>query len=185
MSLTVAPTLQTFYAALASFIATVTGLPASNVVQGLPNRASMPLPGFVMFQAVNRRRLRFNIDTFDTTDSDPTQSTIEEGLELTVQIDCYGPQSTDATVGACDWANMLSATLRDAYGCSFFEAVLAGCDPLYADEARMSPLVDGEDQYEERWSLDARFQLDVVTTIPQGYAEALDIELINVEEAFS
>lgn len=184
MSLTVVPTEQQFYAALTSFISTVTGLAASNIVQALPNRAPMPLPGFISFQAIHRRRLRWNIDTFDTTDDDPTESTIEEGLELTVQIDCYGPQSTSAATGAMDWANMLAATLRDQYGCAFFESQLSGCDPLYADDARMMPLIDAEEQYEERWSLDARFQLDVVTTVPQGYAKALDLEFINVEEAF-
>lgn len=175
-TVTIAPSLQSVYAALNSFLQTVTGLPSSNVVQGLPNRAAMPKPGFVCFQALTRRRLRTNIDTMvEINDALPTQQTMEEGFELPIQIDCYGPVS-------CDWANMLSATLRDAYGVNQLGPL--GLTPLYADEARMIPLVDGEEQYEERWSLDARFQVNAVTTVTQQYADALELELINVDERF-
>jgi hypothetical protein len=105
---------------------------------------------------------------------------LDEGVELTVQIDCYGPESTDpAAVGAEDWASILSATLRDEYGCAQLAPLLS---PLWADEARMIPLVDGEEQYEERWSLDAHFQYDPITTIPQQYAATLDLEMIRVPQ---
>ena len=171
---TVSPSLQAVYTALMAFVVSVTGLPNTSVVQGLPNRAAMPLPGFVVIQALHTRRLRTNIDSWDEISTDPTTQTVEQGLELTVQIDCYGPSSGD-------WANMLSTLLRDEYGCN---ALAPSCQPLYADEARMLPLVAGEEQYEERWSLDCRLQMNPVTTIPQQYADVLGIELINVPEKF-
>lgn len=171
---TIAPVLQTVYTALTAFIMTVTGLASSSVVIGLANRTSMPLPGFVTVQSLHTRRLRTNIDSWGTITPDPTTQTIEQGLELTVQIDCYGPTS-------CDWANTLSTLLRDNYGCV---ALAPSCQPLYADEARMIPLVGGEEQYEERWSLDARLQVNPVVTIPQQYAKVLDLTLVNVTEKF-
>lgn len=176
----ISPTLQQVYAQLIAFIMTVTGLPASNVVQGIPDRAAMPLPGFISVQAVVRKRLRTNIDTPDLVDDNPATATIEEGVELSVQIDCYGPQSTtttDNTGVAQDWANILSATLRDEYGCAALAPTL---QPLYADDARMIPLVDGEEQYEERWALDARFQFNPVTTIPQQYADTVELVMWDV-----
>ncbi len=174
MSDTITPSLQDAYTALVAFIVSVTGLPESNVIQGLPNRAAMPLPGFVTVQAIHTRRLRTNLGTWDETNPNPTVSSLEQGLELTVQIDCYGPASGD-------WANMLSTLLRDEAGCT---ALAPNCQPLYADEARMVPLVDGEGQYEERWSLDARIQMNPVTTIAQQFASAAHVTLIDVEERY-
>ena len=173
-TITIAPTTQQAYAALVPFVMGVTGLPAAQVLRGLQNRAAMPMPGFVLLQVIGRRRLRTNIDDVPAGDLPVTQ-TMEEGVELTVQIDCYGPTSLD-------WANMLSATLRDEYGVD--QLAPLGVVPLYADEARVAPLIDEELQYEERWSLDARFQINPVTTVQQQYANALELEVISVEERF-
>lgn len=171
----VTPTLQAnVYPALVALIINVTGLPASNVVQGLANRTSMPLPGFVEVQGLFDSRLRTNIDTYDQTNPAPTTKTLEQGLKLTVQIDCFGPQSHD-------WANMLSTILRDEEGCI---ALAPSCQPLYADEARMIPLVAGEEQWEERWMVEANLQMNPVVTAPQQYADALELTLINVPEKF-
>jgi hypothetical protein len=173
--LSVTPTLQALYGALVPFIIGVTGLSGAQVIQGVQNRAPMPSPssaGFILVQAINRTRLRTNLHHYSLAPSIEAQ--LEEGVELTVQIDCYG-------TSACDWADMLSATLRDEYGCTALAPTLS---PLYADEARMIPLVDGEDQYEERWMLTAAFQFNPVTTIPQQYADVLDLTLVNVEKAY-
>jgi hypothetical protein len=175
MSLSIAPTLQQVYAPLVAFIIALTGLPATSVVQGIPNRVPMPKPGFVTVQALFRNRLMTNVDLWDEVTEPPIQAAIQDAVELRVQIDCYGPT-------ACDWANMLSATLRDEYGCTQLAALATTftLQPLYADDARMIPLVDGEEQYEERWSLDARFQINPVTTIPQQYADVVDLTMIDV-----
>jgi hypothetical protein len=184
--LAVTPTEALFYAALNAFVQQVTGLAAAQCIQGLGNRASMPAPGFIVFEIVTRRRLRTNIDTPDEIDDDPTTATIEEGVELGVQINCFGPEDPTATVGSLDWANMLCATLRDEYGCNFFEGQMGEgvCDPLYADDAKLLPLVDGEEQFEEGWYIDAHFQLNPVTTIPRQYADELTLDMINVQASY-
>jgi hypothetical protein len=174
----IAPNLQALYTALVPFVMLVTGLDSAHVVQGLPNRAAMPSNGFVSMQAIFRKRLRTNLHT---QSAPPTSATLEEGVELTVQMDCYGPQSTGAGDGAEDWATILSATLRDQYGCAALAPTL---QPLYADEARMIPLTDGEEQYEERWNLDAHFQYNPLITIPQQSADVLTLGLVDVDERY-
>lgn len=177
------PVIGAVYAALVPFIATVTGLPASNIVLGLANRAAMPMPGFITVQAITRHRLRTNQHSGVSIAEDLSGSvTIEEGVEVAVQIDCYSVPPADAvTPTAEDWATMLSSTLRDNYACSQFPSNI---QPLYADDARMIPLVAGEEQYEERWSLDAHFQYDPQTTIPQQYADVLTLGLIDIDVEF-
>jgi hypothetical protein len=171
---TVSPTLTTAYTAIVAFILSVTGLASTQVIRGVQNRASMPLPGFITVQFLQQRRLRTNIHQTGSANP-PTTATLEEDVELTFQIDCYGPQSNA-------WATMLSTLLRDEYGVNQLSP--SGVTPLYADEARFIPFIDGESQWEERWSLDARFQLQPVTTIPQQYADVLDLTLVNVTERF-
>lgn len=176
MTVTTAPSQDLVYQALETFLTGV--LPAGvPVIRGLPNRAAMPqpVPGFVTMQALFRSRLRWNIDTWDTTNSAPTAATIEQGTEIHMQIDCYGASSAD-------WANTISTLLRDPYGVA---ALTPNVVPLYADDGRMIPLTDSEQQYEERWSLDARLQFNPVTTIAQTFTnQPATIAIINVPEAY-
>lgn len=171
----VSPTIQQVYEILQPFIAKVTGLDPSLVIQGLPNRVAMPLanPGFVVMQAINTHRLRTNVDTWAFVD-DPASTSQEQGTGLDVQIDCYG-----ATSG--DWAVMLSTLLRDEIGCL---ALAPYCQPLYVDDAKMAPLIDSEAQYEQRWTLTARLQYNPVTTTAQDFMSSAEVSLVNVDEAY-
>lgn len=173
MTQAVAPTLQLVYQAVNAFLTGV--VPAAiPVMQGIDNRVPAPpaTPGFVVFQALGKSRLRTAVDSWQG--NAPTSLSVEQGMELTLQIDCYGPQ-------ASDWADMITTLWRDPYGCA---ALAPNCQPLYADDARMIPLVDSEEQYEERWSIDARLQYNPVVTPAQQFADIADITLVNVEEAY-
>jgi hypothetical protein len=177
MSVTVAPTNSDVLTALRSFVLGIVGQNIP-VVRGLSNRVAMPppKPGFVVIQPLFQSRLRWNIDDWDMAGSNPTSGTSEQGIELRVQIDCYGPSSPN-------WAAMISTLFRDNYGC---QALAPNCQPLYADEARMVPLVDAEEQYEERWMVDARLQWNPVTTVAQDFAGSVaGVNLINVPEAYA
>jgi len=175
MTTQVTPTIQDVYTALKSFVQTIvpTGVP---VQQGLLNRVAIPptAPGFVVIQGLLKNRLRTTVDTWDTTDDDPTSMSSEQDIELTVQIDCYGAQSSD-------WADMISTLFRDGYGCN---SLAPTCQPLYCDEARLIPLTDAESQYEERWVLTATLQYNPVVTTVQQFADVATATLIDVDEAY-
>lgn len=173
---TVTPTLDDLYTKLAAFIVTVTGLDESLVVQGLPNRVSMPAaePGFIMFQATLQTRLNTNIDSWDKTNAAPTVAAVEVHLDVKVQIDCYGSSSNQ-------WATMLQTLLRDDVGCL---ALAPTCQPLYTSEPFLSPLEDSEDQYEQRWTLEAELQYNPVTSTAPEFAATLVATVVNVEEAY-
>lgn len=184
--LVTAPTLQGVYAVLQPFIASVTGLDPSVVIQGTPNRTAMPpaSPGYISMQAVLTKRLRTNVHSY-TTDVDDDTLAIEQGTQLEVQIDCFG-------ASAPEWGVALSTLLRDDVGC----VALAGtdgdgnplvpptCQPLYVDEVPFVPLDDSEEQYEQRWIVRAILQYNPVTTPPQQFATAASVTVINVDEAY-
>lgn len=178
MPLVVAPTLQNVYEPLGDFVTAV--VPANVVVvQGLPNGVSMPPadPGFVCMTAVLMDRLRTNVDTYaDSGDPGPDQGTVspEQGVKLTIQLDCYGALSAD-------WAAMLTTLLRSEYGC---DALATVGSVLYADDAKMAPLIDSERDYEQRWIVSAVLQYNPVTSTPMQFADSLDVELIETDERY-
>jgi hypothetical protein len=172
---TTTPSLQVVYAAVQAFIQGIVP-DGVDVFQGLQNRAAAPspLPGFVVFQALGQTRLRTTLDFPLVADDSPVTTSVEEGIDVSLQIDCYGPSSAD-------WAAALASLWRDQYGCS---ALGPSCQPLYADNARMIPLIDSEEQYEERWSIDAHLQWNPDTTLAQQYANVAEVTLVNVQEAY-
>lgn len=166
---TIVNTLTDVYAALGAFITAQLGLASGQVIQGYPNRVAMPAnaaAGFVVMYAINKKRLRTNVDTYSgTTDPAPAGGpvTAEQGMQVDVQLDCYGPTSSD-------WADILTTLLRDNVGC---EALAPACQPLYADDPTRAPLTNAEAQYEDRWIVTARIQYNPQVTTSQEYATVL------------
>lgn len=177
MTLAISVTQDDVYTALETFLSGIVP-PGVPVIRGLPNRAAMPQPdpGFVMMQALVQNRLNMPVHSWDYTDNTPPPATlgIEQGIDLPVQIDCYGPTSGD-------WAAMITTAFEDQYG---FDVLGPNCEPLYANEARMIPLIDSEEQYEERWSIDAHLQINPVVTIQQQFADQLDFTSVDVTEKY-
>lgn len=163
---TVENTLTDVYTALGNFIVAMLGLSVGQVVQGYPNRVPMPVGPFVLMTAMLKKRLRTNVDNYNpTTDPAPAPGpvTSEMGQQVDIQLDCYGPLSSD-------WSDILVTLLRDDTGC---EALLPSCQPLYADDPIRAPLTNAEMQYEDRWIITARIQYNPITTTAQEYATAL------------
>lgn len=172
----VTPVLDDLYTVVKAFIVGVTGLDPSLVIQGLPNRTSMPEaePGFISMQGVLQTRLNTNIDDWNKADPEATTGTSEMHVQVKMQLDCYGSASNA-------WATMLQTLLRDETACL---ALAPTCQPLYTGEPMLAPLDDSEDQYEERWILDAELQYNPVTSTAPQFADTLNARLVNVEEAY-
>jgi len=179
LSETVAPTISDVCVDLIAFIQSVLGSSVP-VVRGLGNRVPMPSPasaGFVVITPIYQARLAYNEDTYTIPQgippASPTQLSVQMSTRIDIQIDCYGPNSGS-------WAAMLAALWKDEYACN----LMHNCQPLYADDARMIPLIDAEAQYEERWSLTASAQYNPVVTPAQTFGDTADIDLVNVQEAY-
>jgi hypothetical protein len=176
VSVAIAPSQLDVYTAMIAFVKSVvpTGV---RVVRALPNRVPVaaPQPGYVVVQAMLNSRLRQQIDTFMTGgNAPPTTSTIEQGIEVPFQIDCYG-------ASAQDFAAAIATCFQDDYGAV---ALAPSCVPLFCNEGRQIPLTNEELAYEERWSLDAHVQWNPVATITQQYADALMLTMRDVTVEF-
>lgn len=180
MTLAVTITLTDVLAKVRGFIMDPTYgiVPAgTRVLRGPINNAPQPTAPHVILTPINIRRIRTNQET----DVDPYpmplpgEIRIEKGTEVTLQADFYGESSAEA------WAEVFSTVWRSDYG---VRHLAPECVPLYADEARMMPLVTGEEQFLERWLVRAVLQYNPVTVTPQDFAGAATVEIINVDERY-
>lgn len=179
MTLAVAPTLDTVFTKLRAFLldATIGVVPVGTlVIRGPMNRAAQPAADHVIVTPIFRKRLRTNVET-DVDPyplPDPGTMQIEQGTRLDVQVDFYGAQ-------AGDWAAIFTTIWRSEYAC---DHLAPECAPLYAEDGRMLPLVTGEEQYLERWTVTAALQYNPVVTALQEFADSLTVDLINVDERY-
>lgn len=167
---------EQLYTVISTFLQSVTGFSQQLVIQGLPNRDAMPLasPGFATMQITLANRLNYNIDTWGPTDPAPTSVNVETHYKGRLQVDFYGAASGDlAAIFASLW--------RDETGCLALEPT---CDPLYTDDPFLAPLDDSEEQYEQRWTVNAYFQYNPVVSVPMTFANELEVTLVSVDEAY-
>lgn len=168
--------LDDLYAVLQPWLAAITGLDPSVVIQGLPNRASMPpaTPGFISMTDVSKQRLNYNIVTYDTIDPDPTQINIETHWKIGMQLDVYGPT-------AFDMAGIIEGLWFSGVG---VVALKPTCSPLYTDPSHQAPLTDSEEQYERHYVVTAYLQYNPVITSPQQFANVGRVNNRNVYATF-
>lgn len=174
MTAIVTPTQAAMFVALQAFAMDVLALDIDHVVQGLNNGVPMPLDGFVAMTQIAQSRLATNVDAY--ADPSPTTGTknSQQSTQITVQLDCYGPVSGD-------WSSILSTLLRDEYACN---AMAPSVQPLHADDPRMMPLIDGEQQYEQRWTVTAVLQVNPVVSTPMQFFDQATVGLIEVDATY-
>jgi hypothetical protein len=172
----VIPVQRSVYVSVKGLLVAVTGLDPSLVLQGLPNRSAMPpaFPGFASMQIFRGRQLTTPQETWDRIGDNPTVISVEQDTELRCQLDLYGASSGD-------WGVMLQTLLRNEAGCV---ALAPACQPLYASDAQMVTLDDSEQQYEQRWTIEAVLQYNPVTSVPQDFSTGAEVTLINVEVTY-
>ncbi|NPT59102.1 phage neck terminator protein [Paraburkholderia elongata] len=92
--------------------------------------------------------------------------------KVTVQLDVHGPASADN-------AAIITTLFRDEYGVTAFASSGFDVTPLYTSDPRQMPFLNGEQQVEERYVVDAVMQTNPIVTVPQQFAAAVSLSGIN------
>jgi hypothetical protein len=175
MTVLVAPNLDALFLKLQPFIGLI--VPAGTPIMRAPlNRVAQPAVDHVMMTHLFFKRLRTNVTTYDdpAPESMPGTALAEKGTEVHVQVDFYGSL-------AADWSEAFETLFRSEFAT---EALAPVCAPLYADEARMIPLVTGEQQYLERYAVTAVLQYNPVAFTPQQFADSASVVLVEVDTRY-
>lgn len=103
-----------------------------------------------------------------------------QAAQATVQLDFHSENDTEAA----NMAQTVATLLRDDYGVTSFANQPSGVVPLFADDPRQMPFVNDQQQYEWRWILEAKFQVNQQVTVSQEYADAVNVGLVEVDGRF-
>lgn len=118
----------------------------------------------------------------------PSQNVVEQPMasgatdimqptNVVVQIDVHGPNGSDN-------AQIIATLLRDEYAVEQFATYGVDVMPLYADDPKQLPFLNAEQQYEDRWVVEAALQANETVSVSQQFAAALALGLINVDERY-
>lgn len=99
------------------------------------------------------------------------QTVIEQSTEFVMQVDVHGPASGDN-------AQTIATLFRDQYGVTQFAG--SGITPLYCDEPRQTPFTTAAAQFEDRWSVDHHFDGTPAISVPEQYADSVDLTLATI-----
>lgn len=170
---TISITEDNLFKVLGDFLSSIV---STQVIRGQVNR--VPMPGDDVIVMTPGLALALATPTQTYTDADGVHtSNFKQSKQWTAQIDCYGDSANDA-------AATIATMLRTIYACDFFKATGLEIQPLYAGEPKQLPITTGENQYLERWGLDAVLQYNPVISVTQEFADQLAIGLINVDATF-
>jgi hypothetical protein len=97
--------------------------------------------------------------------------------EVAFQLDVHGPNSADN-------AETISTLWRDDYAVEQFAASGFDVTPFYADDPRQAPFLNDQQQIETRWVIDALVQANQNVTVPQQFAAAVSLGLIEVDTTY-
>ena len=141
------------------------------IIQAQENLVAMPKGGFIAMNNVGMDRLSFNVDTYNST---LQQKFILTPTNYAMQLDFYGPDSQV-------WAFETQSLFRDEYATDLFPANI---QPLYADNPVQIPLIDGEEQYEQRWKITASLQYNPILTTSQQSMLDVVVDLAPIDQTF-
>lgn len=159
-------------AAIRAFLIQI--LPAGvEVLIGQDNRVPEPASdNYVIMWDVLRKRLGTTVVTWDqSVEGDPTTQSNTEATRLDKQLDFHGADSTDN-------AQVFATVFRSGYATEFFKNF--GFSPNYCSDGNQAPFVNGEQQYEDRWTLTATFDANITVSTPQQFANTVTVVPVNI-----
>lgn len=104
-------------------------------------------------------------------------SLITQKAEFAIQLDVHGPQSADSSA-------TITTLMRDGFAVDAFAASNVNIAPLYADDGRQIAFQNAEQQWEDRWVIEALLQADQTLLVPQQYATVLSVDILNVDAVY-
>jgi hypothetical protein len=142
------------------------------VFKGQGNRVPEPIGvNFVVMTPTGRLRLSTNVVTWDRTDPDVDTLQHAHDVQFEVQLDIHGP-------GGSDIAGVIATLIRDEYACDQLDRTVV--QPLYATDGHQMPFVNAEQQWENRWTMTAAFQILPIVSTDQQFAVTLTPSIVPI-----
>ncbi|WP_392430519.1 LIC_12616 family protein [Edwardsiella piscicida] len=93
-----------------------------------------------------------------------------EVRRVDIQVDIYGD-------GAGDRAVTLETVFSSGYAYDKIKAIDERVAPLYSTAAIQAPMIDAEQQWQERWTLDVSLQVHMTASFPEPYFDKAEVSV--------
>jgi hypothetical protein len=144
------------------------------VIQGQGNQAAMPKGQFIVMTPMLMVDLSVPVSTFSGQ-----TAVFQSRKKWSVQLDCY-----DDAGAAHDLATVISTMIRTPYAVDQFAAFGLDMAPLYASDPRNTNMINGESQYQDRWTFEFIGQFNPSLQVTQDAATQLVIGLHEIDTTF-
>lgn len=105
---------------------------------------------------------------------------LTQAIEFSLQIDVHSSSLTLST----DMARAITTAFRDMNASTYFIENYGGnITPIDADDPRQVPFINDQNQFETRWVITARLQVNASMSIPQQFADQLSVEIQRPADA--
>lgn len=91
---------------------------------------------------------------------------------MVVQLDVHGPNSGNNV-------KIIDALFRSEVGTAEFADTGLAVQSLYCDDARQIAFVNDQQQYEDRWVMEAHLQFNPIVGTPQQFADQVDVTVVD------
>jgi hypothetical protein len=163
MALSITPTDDAVMTAIRTLLLDIL-ISGWEVFRGQANRVPEPAGvNFIVVTPAYRVRLSSNTVTWENVE-DPDALAHAHDVEVRVQLDIHGP-------GGADAATLIATIMRDEWGVDRLKS--AGVVPLYANDGHQLPFQNAESQWEDRWVMEAAFQIVPTVSTPAEFAATL------------
>lgn len=174
VSATISVTESALYNALRAFLS---GLVSCPIMQSQQNRQAMPKGDFILMTGLNAPALSTDKVTFIPGQKNPGNETHSRSTQWNVQLDCYGSD-------AADMAALIATTFKTDYAAAQLALADIEIQPLYANDPLQMTIINAENQYEPRWTVELALQYNPVVTLPQDFAMSLTVVPAEVDATF-
>lgn len=164
------PTDDTVYVGLRALLLNLfPSIDPKNILQGQQNDVPMPVgPDFILMIPEGRKPLATTIRDYNGVYT----RTTTRSTRFDIMVNFYGPSSPDLM-------QVFMTLFRDLYGCDFLKPY--GIQPLWNDDGNQMPLVDGEQQYEQRWMVRTALQANPAVSTSQDFADKVSVTLVEAD----
>lgn len=160
--------------ALQAFLMEVTGLTIDFVLVGQQNLDPMPLNDFIIMTPLKQIGLSTNRISFnDNGVYGQGKQLNQRSTQWPCQIDCYGEN-------AADNAAIIGTLVRSDYACDWFREN-GPLTPQYCSDPHQTTMLNGEQQYESRWTMEFIGQFNPTVTTRQDFFDSVEVGVVAAD----
>lgn len=174
MSATISITQDDLTTALRGFLLSLID---AEVFLSQENNSSMPIGDFVTMTPMFITGLSTNRVGYNDPGAGQGSELTQRSNQWRCQLDFYGNS-------AQEMAAIVGTMIRSEYATNWFRQNNMPVTPLYAGEPHQTTMINAEQQYESRWTLDFIAQFNAVIATPLDFMDSIQVGIVAADLKF-